>query len=164
MGWGNLTRVAGAGNLAPMEAAKAYNQVQKSAGRDSPGDSAINHEECCAGLMAKESTVYPQLIGLASSFSARACPGNDRTNPQADACDGRATGAGTGIDVCRDPRWGRIEETFGEDPLLVSQFGMEYIRGITRGGSETGILATGKHFVGHAFFTGRAELWSGPPG
>ncbi len=154
-GVGQLTRVAGAGNLAPMEAAKAYNQVQKFLLEETRlGIPAINHEECCAGLMAKESTVYPQIIGLASTFQpelAREMTGQIRKQMLA---MGARQGLAPVLDVCRDPRWGRIEETFGEDPLLVSQFGMEYIRGLQGEDPETGILATGKHFVGHAFSQG----------
>ena len=66
----------------------------------------------------------------------------------------RAVGAHQGLapvlDVARDPRWGRLEETFGEDPTLVSQFGMAYVRGLqgTRL-NEGGVMATGKHFIGH---------------
>ncbi len=59
------------------------------------------------------------------------------------------------LDVARDPRWGRMEETFGEDPTLVSQFGMAYVRGL-QGESlqEGGVMATGKHFVGHSLSQG----------
>ena len=154
-GVGQLTRVAGAGNLAPLEAAKAYNQVQKFLLEETRlGIPAINHEECCAGLMAKESTVYPQIIGLASTFQpelAREMTGQIRKQMLA---MGARQGLAPVLDVCRDPRWGRIEETFGEDPLLVSQFGMEYIRGLQGENPASGILATGKHFVGHAFSQG----------
>jgi beta-glucosidase len=71
----------------------------------------------------------------------------------------RSTGAHQGLapvlDVARDPRWGRVEETFGEDPTLVSQFGAAYVRGL-KGTSlkNGGVMATGKHFVGHSFSQG----------
>ena len=69
----------------------------------------------------------------------------------------RAMGAHQGLspvlDVCRDPRWGRLEETYGEDPFLVSQMGIEFIIGLQ--GSDDGrdlrdgVVATAKHFVGY---------------
>ncbi len=71
----------------------------------------------------------------------------------------RSVGAHQGLapvlDLGRDPRWGRIEETFGEDPLLVGQFGAAYIAGL-QGDSlvDGGIMATGKHFVGHSLSQG----------
>src|SRR5262249_57609674 len=53
------------------------------------------------------------------------------------------------LDVARDPRWGRLEETFGEDPWLIAQMGIAYVRGIQSERLATGVAATGKHFVGY---------------
>ena len=53
------------------------------------------------------------------------------------------------LDVARDPRWGRLEETFGEDPWLIAQMGVAYVRGIQSERLATGVAATGKHFVGY---------------
>jgi beta-glucosidase len=54
------------------------------------------------------------------------------------------------LDVARDPRWGRTEETFGEDPFLISQFGIQYVRGLQGNDLREGVMATGKHFIGHS--------------
>ena len=54
------------------------------------------------------------------------------------------------LDILRDPRWGRVEETFGEDPTLISQMGMAYVRGLQGENLKTGVLATGKHYVAHS--------------
>ncbi|HEX9388814.1 MAG TPA: glycoside hydrolase family 3 C-terminal domain-containing protein, partial [Anaerolineales bacterium] len=54
----------------------------------------------------------------------------------------------------RDPRWGRVEETFGEDPTLVSHFGMAYIKGLQSEDIAQGVMATGKHFIGHSLSQG----------
>jgi beta-glucosidase len=66
----------------------------------------------------------------------------------------RASGAHHGLgpvlDICRDPRWGRVEETFGEDALLVAGFGAEYVRGLQGEELKEGVLATGKHFIAHS--------------
>ena len=53
------------------------------------------------------------------------------------------------LDVSRDPRWGRSEETFGEDPYLVSRIGVAYVRGVQGEDRRRGVVATGKHFVGY---------------
>jgi len=53
------------------------------------------------------------------------------------------------LDVVRDPRWGRVEETFGEDPHLVARLGTAYVQGLQGEDFQTGIMATGKHFVGY---------------
>jgi beta-glucosidase len=154
-GVGQITRIAGAGNLTPLEAAKAYNQIQKFLLEGTRlGIPAINHEECCAGLMALESTVYPQMIGLASTFQPELAREMTEQIRKQMLAMGARQGLAPVLDVCRDPRWGRIEETFGEDPMLVSQFGMEYIRGLQGEDPAIGVMATGKHFVGHAFSQG----------
>jgi beta-glucosidase len=65
----------------------------------------------------------------------------------------RASGMHQGLapvlDVTRDPRWGRVEETFGEDPFLVSQMGVAYVKGLQGDDIKRGIVATTKHFAGH---------------
>ena len=53
------------------------------------------------------------------------------------------------LDVARDPRWGRIEETYGEEPFLIAQYGAAYV-GALQGNLKEGVAATGKHFLGHA--------------
>jgi beta-glucosidase len=65
----------------------------------------------------------------------------------------RAVGAHQGLspvlDVCRDPRWGRTEETFGEDPYLVGRMGVAFVRGLQGEDLRDGVIATAKHFVGY---------------
>src|SRR4029079_15266641 len=65
----------------------------------------------------------------------------------------RAVGAHQGLapvlDVCRDPRWGRTEETFGEDPYLVARMGVAFVRGLQGDDPREGVIATAKHFVGY---------------
>ncbi|MBL7496346.1 glycoside hydrolase family 3 N-terminal domain-containing protein [Frankia nepalensis] len=53
------------------------------------------------------------------------------------------------MDLARDPRWGRVHETYGEDPELAAQFSVAFVRGIQGADGESGLLATGKHFVGY---------------
>ena len=62
------------------------------------------------------------------------------------------------VDVARDPRWGRVEETFGEDPVLVGTLGAAYVRGLQGTNLADGVLATGKHFLGHAAAVGGRNL------
>ena len=99
--------------------------------------------------MAREAVVFPQAIGLASTWEP------DLAEELADAIrvQMRAVGAHQGLspvlDVCRDPRWGRTEETFGEDPYLVSRIGVAFTRGLQGRRSRSGVIATLKHFVGY---------------
>ena len=166
LGIGQITRNAGACNLYPMETARSANALQKFLKEKTRlGIPAIIHEECCAGVMSAGSTVFPQMIGLASTFK----PELARQMTTVIRHQMRAIGAHQGLapvlDVARDPRWGRVEETFGEDPTLVSQFGVAYIQGLQADDLCNGVMATGKHFVGHAFSQGGlncAPVYMGP--
>lgn len=150
-GLGQVTRVCGASSLRAEQAAELANTVQRFlVERTRLGIPAIMHEEICSGLMAREATVFPQAIGVASSWEP------DLAHALADTVRAqmRAIGAHQGLspvlDVCRDPRWGRTEETFGEDPYLVARMGVAFIRGLQGEDLRHGVLATAKHFVGYA--------------
>lgn len=154
-GIGQISRISGASTYPLREAARIYNRIQHFlVEKTRLGIPAIDHEECCVGVMAPGATVFPQIVGLASTFQpelARRMTAAIR--PQMLAIGARQ-GLAPVLDVGRDPRWGRIEETFGEDPTLVSQFGAAYIQGLQGEDLTQGVMATGKHFVGHAFSEG----------
>ena len=154
-GIGQITRIAGSGNLSPLETAKAYNHIQKFLREETRlGIPAINHEECCSGVTALGGTVYPQMIGLASTFQPELAREMTEQIRKQMLAMGARQGLAPVLDVGRDPRWGRIEETFGEDPLLVTQFGKAYIEGLQGDDLTQAVMATGKHFIGHAFSQG----------
>jgi beta-glucosidase len=154
-GLGQITRIGGAGGYLPTEAAKTANLIQKYLkSKTRLGIPAIMHEECCAGVMAPGCSIFPQPIGLASSFEPALAEKMTSAIRKQMMAIGSRQGLAPVLDVARDPRWGRIEETFGEDPILVSQFGVAYIRGLQSGNLKEGVMATGKHFVGHSFSQG----------
>ena len=150
-GIGQITRVAGASTLDPVSAAKTVNQLQRYLLENTRlGIPAIVHEECCSGAMVLGGTMYPQMIGLASTFRpALAEAMTTEIRKQLLAIGARQALAPV-LDIARDIRWGRVEETFGEDPTLVSHFGVAYIQGLQGEHLSTGVIATGKHFVGHS--------------
>jgi beta-glucosidase len=149
-GIGHITRISGASSLGAEASALLANAVQRYLVEETRlGIPAIVHEEICSGLMAREATVFPQAIGLASTWEpelARALGDSIRAQM-------RAVGAHQGLapvlDVCRDPRWGRTEETFGEDPYLVARMGVAFVRGLQGDDPREGVIATAKHFVGY---------------
>jgi beta-glucosidase len=116
------------------------------------GIPVIFHEEALHGLQGQEATSFPQAVALASTWNpelvARAFA--------AVAHEVRARGAhqvlAPVVDVARDPRWGRFEETYGEDPYLVARMGLAAVRGF-QGGARTippgRVIATLKHMAGH---------------
>ncbi len=155
LGIGQITRNAGASYLSPVEAARSANQLQRFLKEQTRlGIPAIVHEECCAGAMTFGASVFPQPIGLASTWQPELAGQMTAAIAQQLRAIGAQQGLAPVLDVGRDPRWGRIEETFGEDPTLVSQFGVAYVKGLQGEDLSTGVMATGKHFVGHSFSQG----------
>lgn len=149
-GLGHVTRIGGASSYDGEEAARFANAVQRYLVEDTRlGIPAIVHEEICSGLMSSGSIVFPQAIGVASTWE----PSLSEALAHLVRLQMRAVGAHQGLspvlDVCRDPRWGRLEETFGEDPYLVARMGVAFIRGLQGSDLRTGVVATGKHLVGY---------------
>jgi beta-glucosidase len=116
------------------------------------GIPVLFHEEALHGLMGQEATSFPQAIALASTWNTDLV---ERAFAVV-AKEVRARGAqqvlAPVVDVARDPRWGRFEETFGEDPYLVSRMGLAAVRGFQGGGQTIPagrVIATLKHMTGH---------------
>lgn len=154
-GIGQITRPAGGSELSPTRVAAVVNAVQRCLVEETRlGIPALIHEECLSGFMAKGATTFPQAIGMASTWD----PDLIRQVASIIRQQMRATGAHQGLapllDVARDPRWGRVEETFGEDPYLVAAIATAYIRGLQGDDLAKGIVATVKHFVAYPFSEG----------
>lgn len=154
-GIGQITRVAGASTLSPSEAAKTVNKIQKYLMEETRlAIPALVHEECCSGAMVLGGTTYPQIIGLASTFQPDLAEKMAVEIRKQLMAIGARQALGPVLDVAADPRWGRVEETFGEDPTLVSHFGEAYIKGLQSTSLKSGVAATGKHFIGHSLSQG----------
>jgi beta-xylosidase len=146
-GIGHLTRVFGTRPVTAAEGVQRVRDLQGTVVESSRlGIPAIVHEECLTGFTTFQATVYPTALAWAATFDPRL------VNEMASAIgrDMAAVGVHHGLspvlDVVRDYRWGRVEETLGEDPYLVSQLGSAYVRGL----EDNGIIATLKHFAGYA--------------
>ncbi len=139
-------------NRGPRQMAEYTNTVQKWFKENTRlGIPVLFHDECLHGHVAPKGTSYPQAIALASTWDT-ALVENVFTATSAEA---RASGAhhclAPVLDLARDPRWGRTEETYGEDPYLVSHIGLAAIRGFQGTGPIDGthVMATAKHFAVH---------------
>src|SRR5438132_756109 len=118
------------------------------------GIPVIVHEESTGGLCHRDATVFPQGLGLAATWNpvlVRQVAGVIRT--QMIAVGARHALAPV-LDIARDPRWGRVEETYGEDPVLTGTIGTAYVQGLQSDDLRNGVAATGKHFLGHAMSEG----------
>ncbi len=161
-GLGHVTRISGASDLTPQDAARLANEIQRYLLEETRlGIPAIVHEEICSGLMAKDAMVYPQAIGVAATWE----PDLAREMAEVIRRQMRAMGAHHGLspvlDVARDPRWGRTEETYGEDPYLVARMGTAFVEGLQGADLTEGVVATAKHFVGYSASEGGLN-WAPP--
>ena len=137
----------------PREAARFANALQKWLVEQTRlGIPAIFHDEILHGLMAPKGTSFPTPIAMASSWDTETV---SRVFTAA-ALETRARGShqvlGPNLDLAREPRWGRTEETYGEDPYLVSRMGVAVIKALQGPGPGVDgehVIATAKHFAVH---------------
>ncbi|HPG37820.1 MAG TPA: glycoside hydrolase family 3 N-terminal domain-containing protein [bacterium] len=137
----------------PREAARFTNAVQKYLVEETRlGIPALFHEEALHGLMAQGATSFPQAIALGSTWD----PHLVRRVFAVAAREMRARGSNYALtpdlDLVREPRWGRTEESFGEDPYLVSRMGVAAVLGLQSASvniDNEHIIATVKHFTAH---------------
>ena len=146
-GLGHLTRVYGSRPATVADGAAELVASQHTVLRNSRlGIPALVHEECLTGFTTYGATVYPAAIAWAATFD----PDLVGRMGAAIGRDMRAVGVHQGLapvlDVVRDYRWGRVEETMGEDPYLVAMLGAAYVRGL----EGAGVIATLKHFAGYS--------------
>nr|WP_170972330.1 glycoside hydrolase family 3 N-terminal domain-containing protein [Natronorubrum halophilum] len=148
-GIGHLTRIGGEGGLSPSEAAERTNELQTYLQEETRlGIPAVPHEECLSGYMGPEGMTFPQMIGMASTWSPDLLETVTDTIRDQLAAIGTTHALSPVLDVARDLRWGRVEETFGEDPYLVAAMACGYVDGLQ--GDGDGVTATLKHFAGHS--------------
>lgn len=154
-GIGHVTRIGASTGLRPDQSARLMNEIQRVAvERTRLGIPVMVHEESVAGYCARDATQFPQAIGLASTWD------EPLVREVADAIRRQMVAVGARhalapvLDVARDPRWGRVEETYGEDPYLAGRLGVAYVRGLQGEDLRDGVIATGKHFLGYAMSEG----------
>ena len=154
-GIGHVTRLAGATNLRATEVAALGNDVQRYLVEETRlGIPAIFHEESLHGIIARDAPCFQQSIGAAAAWDAALVREMASTLRRRMLATGARHSLAPVLDVTRDPRWGRIEETYGEDPYLAAELGGAYIRGIQGDSLATGVIATAKHMVGHGLAEG----------
>lgn len=153
LGVGQITRPLGTHIVDAKEGLRAANRLQKTLVEETRlGIPALFHEECLVGLLCKDATLFPSSLNYGSTWDL------DLIERAAAAIgeEARSTGCHQGLapvlDVSRDVRWGRTEETFGEDPWLVGMMATHYVKGLQ--GKKRDLLATLKHYVGHSFSEG----------
>ncbi len=110
------------------------------------------HEECLHGHAALDGTSFPQPIGLGATFNPELVEALFTMTAHETRIRGAHHALTPVVDVARDPRWGRVEETYGEDPFLNTQLGIAAVRGFQGDASfkdKKRVIATLKHFAAH---------------
>jgi beta-xylosidase len=153
VGMGQITRPLGTHPVDAREGVRALNALQKFLVEETRlGIPAMSHEECLVGLMAKGATLFPSALNYGSTWNPElieAVGSEIRKEAKQVGCH---QGLAPVLDVSRDVRWGRTEETMGEDPYLIGVLATRYVRGLQ--GENRELLATLKHYAGHSFSEG----------
>ncbi|MFL5716575.1 MAG: glycoside hydrolase family 3 N-terminal domain-containing protein [Chloroflexota bacterium] len=154
-GIGQITRLAGSTNLRPIEVAETANAIQRYlVEKTRLGIPTIIHEECLHGLIAWAAPCFQQSIGAAASFDPDVVSATAATIRRRMLLTGARHALAPVLDIARDPRWGRMEETYGEDPYLAAVLGCAYIEALQGDDLTEGVAATAKHMVGHGLAEG----------
>jgi len=154
-GIGQVTRIGASTGLLANESAGLGNDIQRVlVERTRLGIPAVIHEEGVGGFLHRGATTFPQGLGLAATWDV------DLMAEVAEVIRTQMTAVGARhnlspvLDVARDPRWGRVEETYGESPELCARMGVAYVKGLQTDNLANGVVCTGKHFLGYGYSLG----------
>lgn len=143
--------------LSVAQYAKAINTLQEYMVKKTRlGIPMLSSSEALHGCVHGGSTVYPQAIALGSTFNASLVNMMTNTITRELKAQGITQVLSPDLDLARELRWGRVEETYGEDPYLTSRMGVAYTKGFT----QNNIICTPKHFVAHGSPAGGLNLAS----
>jgi len=171
LGIGEIARPAEnkkAPNKTALQTALFTNAIQKWVAENTRlGIPVLFHEEALHGHVGHNSTSFPQAIGLASTWDPDMLTQIYSVTAQEVRVRGAHQALAPILDVARDPRWGRIEETMGEDPYLIANMGVAAIKGFQgsdKGVTKNHVIATLKHLAGHGEPTGGLNTAPAPVG
>ena len=146
-GEGHLTRTYGTVALSVADGAEDLRERQAAViANNRFGIPAIAHEECLTGFTAYQATVYPTSLAWGATFDPELIEEMAAAIGRDMAAVGVQQGLSPVLDVVRDARWGRVEETIGEDPYVIGTLATAYVKGL----QSSGVIATLKHFAGYA--------------
>jgi len=154
-GIGQIALSGGAFEQPVEKTAQNINAVQKFLVEETRlGIPAIVNDECISGFTCMGATHFPQAIGMAATWSP------ELESQMTDIIRQQARAAGSHLmyspvlEVARDPRWGRTEETLGEDPYLVARMATAFVQGLQGQDLREGIIPTLKHYAAYSFSEG----------
>ena len=158
-GIGHICGLGTMGHKSPEAIAKAVNAIQRYLVTETRlGIPAIFHNEALSGVIAPQFTHFPTAIGLAATWDPAAVAEMASVLRRQMRSVGLLHALAPVMDVARDARWGRVHETFGEDPYLVSAMSVAFTHGLQGEDLREGVLACAKHFVGYAMTEGGQNM------
>lgn len=158
-GIGHVSALGLIGHKTPKELAHAVNAIQRYLLTETRLKiPAIFHNEAMSGVVAPQFTAFPTSIGLAATWDPAGIEAMADIIRRQMRTVGMLQALAPVMDVARDARWGRVSETYGEDPYLVSAMSVAYTRGLQGNDLTKGVLATAKHFVGYALTEGGQNM------
>ncbi|WP_316861695.1 glycoside hydrolase family 3 N-terminal domain-containing protein [uncultured Cohaesibacter sp.] len=148
-GLGQITRPLGTRSVDPAAGVRALNALQTFMLEETRlGIPVMSHEECLSGLMIKGATLFPSSLAYGATWNPDLIEEVGKAIGEEARSIGCHQGLAPVLDVARDARWGRTEETFGEDPYLCGLLATRYVKGLQ--GEKRDLLATLKHYAGHS--------------
>ena len=154
-GIGQVTRIGASTGLLANESAELGNAIQRVlVERTRLGIPTVIHEEGVGGFLHRGATTFPQGLGLAATWNVELMAEVAEVIRTQMTAVGARHNLSPVLDVARDPRWGRVEETYGESPELCARMGVAYVQGLQTDDLANGVVCTGKHFLGYGYSLG----------
>jgi len=146
-GLGRITQYSMVGLSSPEKIAKISNEIQRYFVEETRlGIPVALQSENLSGYPAAGGTIFPAMVNLGCTWEPELAERMSAIIGQESRSVGITSAMSPVIDVAQDPRWGRTYETFGEDPYLISQFGVNYVKGM----QAQGVSCIAKHFLGYS--------------
>ncbi len=148
-GHGRFTQFSTVGLVSPESIARISNEIQRFFVEETRlGIPVIFQSESLCGYPGAGGTLFPAMVNVAATWEPELAEEMTRVIREETRAVGIKEVMSPVIDVSRDPRWGRTYETFGEDPYLISQMGVQYVKGM-QSDKEDGVACIAKHFLGY---------------
>ncbi len=159
-GIGHLAQFSSSTDLNPDELKKVIWDLQQYLIHETPnGIPAIFHEEAISGFAAKGATTLPQQIGIGCTWNPDLLRENTAMSAKLMRKVGATQALSPMLDICRNSHWGRIEESFGEEPYFIAKMGLAFVKGLQGEDLSKGVAATTKHFAGYAGGTDNEKVF-----
>jgi beta-glucosidase len=158
-GIGHVAGIGLLGHKAPETIAKSINAIQRYLLTETRLKiPAIFHNEALNGVVAPHFSAFPTPIGLAATWDPAAVQEMADIMRRQMRATGMLHALAPVMDVARDARWGRVTETYGEDPYLVSAMSVAFTRGMQGKDLRDGVLVCAKHFLGYSVTEGGQNM------